>query len=178
MNAMTKRIAIAFFLLCMFNNAFAQNVTIEQVLSLRTKPLSYIDEFLTGKNWELIEANEPSDEKIGELSFAYKKSSIDDTAESFINFYYTNYSVSNNMLSFQVITPSKYNSYLTKIKALGYKLQNSFVDKGELIKVYQKNGITIKINTSTQKDDEDSSTQTTYVFNILTNSMYNIIYNP
>ncbi len=158
------------------NNCDAQNLTVDQVLNLRTKSLSYIDEYLTTKKWSMISAEEPIDEKMGMVSFAYNKSIYDDKAESFINFYYSSISNLYNRISIQVNKSSNYNIYIARIKALGYKLQKSFVEDGDLVKIYQSSNTTIKVSTSTQKDDF-TSTKTTHSFFILTTASYNLNYN-
>jgi hypothetical protein len=153
---------------------FAQNLSFEQVLSLRTKTLSNLEEYLTSKKWEMLEATEPNENTMGSVDFAYNKSRFDDKAESFINFYYSNGSTKNNRLTIQVNKVSNYNLYLAKIKSLGYKLQRSYVEEGDLIKLYQTNNMTIRIRTSTQSD-EFSSTRTTYSFFILPTSSYDLL---
>jgi hypothetical protein len=153
---------------------FAQNLSFEQVLSLRTKSLSNLEEYLTTKKWEMLEATEPNENTMGSVAFAYNKSRFDDKAESFINFYYSNGSTKNNRLKIQVNKVSNYNLYLAKIKSLGYKLQRSYVEEGDLIKLYQTNNMTIRIRTSTQSD-EFSSTRTSYSFFILPTSSYDLL---
>jgi len=175
MKTIQKLVFITTLLMLFQNTCEAQNLTVDQVLSLRTKSLSHVDEYLTTKKWEMISANEPSEDKMGTLSFAYNKSNYDDKAESFLQYYYNNESTSRNRINIQVNKASNYNNYIIRIKSLGFKLQNSFVEDGDLVKVYEKNGITIKINTSTQKDDF-SSTKTTYSFFVLSTSSYYNLY--
>lgn len=174
---MLNRLVITFSTILLCNYCDAQNLSFEQVLSIRTKNLPKIEEFLTSKKWELLEATEPKDDLMGSVNFAYNKSRFDDKAESFLNIYYSsNLSASYNRLKIQVNKVSNYNSYLAKIKALGFKLQNTYVEDGAFIKVYQTKSITIKISTSTQID-EFSSTRTTYSFIILPTSSYNLLEN-
>jgi hypothetical protein len=158
------------------NNCDAQNLTLDQVLNLRTKELSYVDEYLTTKKWSMLSAEEPTDENMGNISFAYNKGIYDDKAESFIDFYYSSISNSYNRIKIQVNKSSNYNIYIARIKALGYKLQKSFVEDGDLVKIYQSSNTTIKVSTSTQKDDF-TSTKTTHSFFILTTTSYNLNYN-
>ena len=146
---MLKQFIVIFLNIFFCNICNSQNLNFDQILSLRTKSLSNVEEYLTSNKWELLEANEPKDDKMGSINFAYNKSRYDDKAESFIYFYYSNVSTSNNRLLIQVNKISNYNTYLAKIKFLGYKLLKTYVEDGDLIKIYQTNSTTIKIKTST-----------------------------
>lgn len=158
------------------NNCDAQNLTFDQLISLRVKALSDIDEFLTSKNWTMLNADEPVDGKMGKLEFAYNKSNYDDKAESFLYYYYSSTSNIYNRISIQVHKINTYNNYVSRIKILGYLLKRSYVDDGDLVKIYQSNskGITVKIRTSTQQD-ELSVTKTLYSFTIYNTLDFNLL---
>jgi hypothetical protein len=171
---MFRKIVFIIIIVLFFNNCEAQNLTLDQVLNLRTKSLSYIDEYLTVKKWSMLSAEEPKDDNLGNISFAYNKGIYDDKAESFINYYYSSISNLYNRISIQVNKVSNYNIYIARIKALGYKLQKSFIEDGDLVKVYQSSNTTIKVSTSTQNDDF-ISTKTSYTFSILNTLDYNLL---
>jgi hypothetical protein len=122
----------------------------------------------------MLSAEEPKDDNLGNISFAYNKGIYDDKAESFINYYYSSISNLYNRISIQVNKVSNYNIYIARIKALGYKLQKSFIEDGDLVKVYQSSNTTIKVSTSTQNDDF-ISTKTSYTFSILNTLDYNLL---
>jgi hypothetical protein len=171
---MFRKIILLFFVTLFINNCDAQNLTLDQVLNLRTKQLSYIDEYLTTKKWSMLSAEEPTDENMGNISFAYNKGIYDDKAESFLDFYYSKLSTLYNRIRIQVNKSSNYNIYIARIKTLGYKLKSSFVENGNLVKVYQSTNTTIKVTTSTQKDDF-TSTKTSYSFFVLNTLDYNLL---
>jgi hypothetical protein len=70
---MFRKIVFIIIIVLFFNNCEAQNLTLDQVLNLRTKSLSYIDEYLTVKKWSMLSAEEPKDDNLGNISFAYNK---------------------------------------------------------------------------------------------------------
>ena len=169
---MFRKIVFLIVIALFNNNCDAQNLTLDQVLNLRTKQLSYVDEYLTTKKWSMLSAEEPTDENMGNISFAYNKGIYDDKAESFLDFYYSKFSILYNRIRIQVNKSSNYNIYIARIKSLGYKLKSSFLENGNLIKVYQTSNTIIKVTTSTQKDDF-TSTKTSYSFFILNTIDYN-----
>lgn len=145
---------------------FSQNVTLNELLSLRKKDVAGVDEYLTTKKWEFIEAEEPGSKSLGMLSYAYKKN-YDDTAESFLNYFYSDYSGMNRIL-IQISNKSVLNSYINQIKAWGGKLYNSYVEDGNIVKIYRGSTITYKFLTSIQ-DNNFGGRQTIYILSIYTN---------
>lgn len=110
----------------------------------------------------MIDASDETEDKMGSIDFAYNKSNYDDKAESFITYYYDNGSSTYNRLSIQVNKVATYNLFIARVKALGYKLEKSHIKDGSIVKIYEANGITIRISTSTQ--EEYLATKTTYSF--------------
>ncbi len=149
-----------------------QNVTLDQVIFLRSKTLADVEEFLTAKNWQLTEATEPGDGTMGRASFAYDKSYYDDKATSFITYFYGKYLTSSNRINIQVSKTATYNTFLLRLKALGYKLSSSKVDDGKIVKIYKGKSHTIEVSSGTQKGN--FSTNTTYQFFICTSLDYSL----
>lgn len=137
----------------------AQNLTMSQLLELKKKDLGNAEEFLTSKGWEFLEAEEPTYDKLGSATFTYKKSNMSSMAESFLVYLYSNY-IDLTRISIQVNKKMKYNEYINYIKSNGYKLINSKVEDGNIVKVYKGASITFKItaSTSTNLYDEQAAT--------------------
>ena len=166
--------------LCTF--AKGQNVSIDELISLRAKSLGSVEEFLTARKWEMISATEERVDTVkrldtvtykylktynyfmGNVDFAYKKNTYNESAESFIHFYYQEKFPTSNRLSIQVHTVATYNLYIARIKVLGYKLKKSSVKDGRIIKVYEANKNIIRVTTSIQ--EQGSSNKTIYSFTI------------
>lgn len=149
-----------------------QNVTLDQVISLRSKTLADVEEFLTAKNWQLTEATEPADGTMGSTTFAYDKSYYDDKAASFITYFYGKSVLSSNRINIQINKTTTYNTFMTRLKALGYKLSSSKVADGKIVKIYKGKSLTIEVTSGTQQ--EDFTTKTTYQFFICTSVDYSL----
>ena len=152
--------------------SFGQNVTLDQVISLRSKTLADVEEFLTAKSWQFTSATEPGDGIMGSATFAYDKSIYDDKALSFITYYYGKYLTSSNRINIQVNKTATYNTFIARLKALGYKLSSSKVDNGNIVKIYKGKSHTIEVISGTQR--EDFTTKTTYQFFICTSYDYSL----
>jgi hypothetical protein len=164
----TKNIGLLFLLMFCSYTGFTQNLTFDEVLSLRKKSFSGFEEYLNIKGWNFLDANEPGKySSLGSVTFTYKKSNYDDKAESFINYYYSDYA--ENRLSIQIVKKDIYLNYLTRIKSLGMKLIKSEIEDGDLVKIYQGKTTTAKLTISSKQEDYSTSSKTTYVFFILTN---------
>lgn len=152
-----------------------QNISLDQVVSLNNKSLADVEEFLSAKNWELIKAKEPADGWLGSLTFAYKKEIYEDKAESFLTYYYSRDSKNSNRTNIQIHSTKTYNVFLARLKSLGFKLLNSYVEDGEIKKTYTNKANVIEVSTSTHQDD--FSTKTNYHFFVQTSSDYTRIQN-
>ncbi|WP_428742040.1 hypothetical protein [Tenacibaculum sp.] len=148
--------------------ASSQNLSLQQLLSVRKKNIAEAEEYLTKRNWSLINAKSPTSDKYGGLSFAYNKSNFSNKAESFLMLYFSGNENYPNRLNIQIHEKEKYNEYITQIKNWKGKIYDSYIDDDAFYKVYQGSTMTYVISTSTQKDDF-SSTSTIYNFFITEN---------
>ncbi|QTV04864.1 hypothetical protein [Faecalibacter bovis] len=159
-----KKIFLLFTILLSFS-AFAQNLTLSEVLAIRKMELGDADEFLTAKGWNFLSAEEFEDSS--EAIYTYKKSLYEDIAESFLHY---NYSTYNDRITvgIQVNSNTKLNTYVNQIKAWGGKLVKSYIEDGEVIKIYQGSTMTYIISTSSQTNNFDAL-QTYHFISIITN---------
>ena len=159
---MKKFLSLLTILLFSLIVAKGQNLTLDQLILLNTKSLAEVEEFLTAKNWEFIKATEPSDGMLGSVTFAYQKHNYDDKASSFLTYYYSKYSKSSTRTNIQINTTTIYNTFLSRLKSLGYKLASSNVEGGDIKKIYKGKSYVIEVTTGAQ--EEDFATKTTYHF--------------
>jgi len=159
--------------LCMFQIITkGQNITLDQVINLRTKSLAEVEEFLVSKNWEMVQAKEPSDSTLGMATFSYDKSGYNNKAASFVRYLYNNATSNLNRISIQINKTSIYSSFLVRLKALGFKLTSSKVKDGAIVKLYKDKSLTIEITNATQQ--ENYVTKTAYQFFICNSFDYYI----
>jgi hypothetical protein len=71
------------------NSIIAQNLNIQQILNLQKKDFVGVEEYLSEKDWSLLEIEKATDGKLATVIFAYKKSSYNDKAESFLYYFYS-----------------------------------------------------------------------------------------
>ena len=173
---MKRILTIVLFVLIVIP-ASSQNLSLQQLLTVRKKNMAEAEEYLTQKNWSLINAESPTDDKYGGLSFAYNKSNFNDQAESFLLVYFSGSEDYPNRLNIQVHKKEKYNEYVAQIKKLGGKIYDSYIEEDTFYKVYQGSTMSYVISTSTQKDKFSSST-TIYNFFIAENEDFKHTFQP
>lgn len=165
-----KTLLINFILFLSLSNSFSQNLSIDELISLRKKQIANVEEFLNTKNWNFLSATEPLETTLGDVVFVYKKNEHDDSAEAFLKYFY-NDDFSTIRVNMQLAKKETYNFYLARLKSLGCKLIKSSIRDNEIIKVYKGATTTILVTISTQKDDFES-TKTFYNFFVVENLDY------
>jgi hypothetical protein len=162
-----------FLLFCFSVTNYSQNLTLDELISLRKKDIANVEEYLTTKGWEFLSSNEGIDGAFNKASFTFNKSPYDDKADAF--FTYLNSNITGRIrVNFQVHKLEKYNAYLARIKSYGCKLIDSSISDGEIKKVYQGATTTFIVSVETQKEKYSSSTKTTYQIFIIDNSDYEL----
>ncbi|MBX9782080.1 MAG: hypothetical protein K2X48_02195 [Chitinophagaceae bacterium] len=156
-----KKLFVSALLILSSTITFGQNISIEQVISFYKKKLPVAEETLAAKNWELTRAEEPSGFMMGTSTFAYEKSSFSNGATSFITFRYGDDGIIETVY-LQVNNTEKYNAYMTRLKARGYKLEKSRVEDGSIQKIYRDKTMTFLIKSKTSS--KDGVTNTIYTF--------------
>lgn len=159
------KILLTFCIVCCSSISFCQNLTLDQVIAIRPKSIGALEEYLTVKNWQMTEARDATEDTRGSVHFAFNKNAYDDTAESFLSVYYSSNPLLSNRLSIQVNRRNNYNAYMSRLKALPYKLVKSKIEDGSIIKIYKSKSIAIEVITSTSTNDL-SVTKTLYTFNM------------
>lgn len=159
-------------LLCIFNFSvcFSQNLKLSEIVSLRLKSIAEVEETLTSKSWTLLEAKQPADGNLGNMTFAFNKSDFDDKAESFFKYMYSEIT-DTRRVNIQINKKSFYDSYMAQIKLLGCSLVKSKIVDDQIVKVYKGKTTTFEITITTTKDNL-SETKTTYYFFITDNEDY------
>jgi hypothetical protein len=155
-----------------FTQSYSQNLSFDQLLSLRKNNLAQVEEYLSSRGWSFLEGTASTDSTLASANFTYKRSTYEDKAESFLLFV-TSSDNTSNRIRIQVVKKDIYELYLARIKALGCKLIKSEIVDGTILKVYQGATTTIKINILTDKE-EDYSTKTIYNFFLAGNFDYAI----
>lgn len=155
------------FLTFLFSlNVFAQNLTLSEVLAIRKMELGNADDYLMKKGWQFISAEETED-GYNTATYAYKKSTYDDTANSFFYYSYKNYS-NMKVVSVQIHTNEKFNNYINQIKAWGGKMITSYIEDGDVVKIYKGSSMSYFVKTTTQTNSFEA-TVSTYLIRVYAN---------
>jgi hypothetical protein len=164
------RFLLSLLLIINFCDINAQNLTLDEIISLRKKDIASVEEYLTTKGWEMVSTKEGDIENLSTIDFAFNKSYYEDKAESFFTYFYSEYT-GRSRVNIQIHKSEKYNLLLARIKALGCKLIHSQILDTGIKKVYQGATSTFIINVNTNKEDYNN-TKTVYHIFIIDNDDY------
>lgn len=154
---------------------YSQNLIFDQFLVLQKKNFATVEEFLTLKEWSFIGGEKPINDKLGMMNFAYKKSTYNDNATSFMSYIF-NATKTICRVNIQLHDEKKYLQYLNRVKTLGFKLVDSKFEDGNIKKIYKGSTMTIIVLVETYNEEHSFSTKNRYHFIILTNSDYKLNY--
>ena len=165
---MTKYLLTFFFMvLCTLTKG--QNVSIDELISLRAKSLGSVEEFLTTRKWEMLKVDSS-----GRVSFAYKKNEYNDTALAFISYDFSEQQQAYwNNIRLQIHLIATYNVYLARLKALGYTVKKSFIKDGKIVKFYRTNvanGTTVNVTIDKNSDN------IIYQFHVWNSTLHEVIF--
>lgn len=166
-----KKILLPLLIFAISTSLTAQNLLLSQVLDVRKQNLAGAEEYLTQRQWSLVNVKAPESGKFGILGFAYKKDNFSDKAESFITLYYAENENTPNRINIQIHKTDKYNEYINQIKKWGGKLYDSYIEDDVFFKIYQGSTMTYIVDSSTQESDF-SSNRTIYSFYIMPNESF------
>jgi hypothetical protein len=167
-----KQLLLMFAFLLISNSVLSQNLTLAQILEIKKKDIGNAEEYLTAKDWEFKNAEEPTYEKLGFACFTYNKSEMSDLAESFLTFYYSSYS-DKTRISIQVNKKIKYNEYINSIKSYGCKLIDSKIEEGRIVKIYRGATTTFRVSSSTSSNYYNEDTAVWFIL-IVSNDDYDL----
>ncbi len=153
--------------------SYSQNLSLEELISLRKNDIANVEEYLSAKGWVLFSSEEGEDGSLDKVNFAYNKNEYSDSAESFLNYYYSDLT-GVTRINLQIFNTIKYNPLLAKIKSYGCKLIDSTISDGKIKKTYQGATTTFMISIATRKEEYSESTDTYYTLSVLENSDYEL----
>lgn len=166
---MKKFLTLLFF--CFSLSNYAQNLSLEELITLRKLDLASIEERLSAKGWTYLKGEEATKDELGSINFAYKKKSYNESAESFCTYLYS-YDSSTAIISLRLSSLPKYNEYMSKIKSYGCKLISSRIIKERIEKVYQGATTTFQISIANKETKYKTVLKTTYHLALFENSDY------
>ncbi len=153
-------------------NIFSQNLSLNEIISLRKKNLADFEEYLNSRGWK-FESSEKG-KLVNSISFTFNKREINNRAESFIDLKFkSDYSLV--ILNIQISNQTKYNEYLTKVKSKGCKLIDSEITNDGIIKIYQGPDTTFRFEASKAENESLNSSAYIYFLTLFDTKDYNKI---
>ena len=160
---------LLFVLLFVFVGLSAQNLSLNELISLRKMSLDDAETYLTNKGWQYSKGSEAEEGKLGTAQFVLGSSGDFSFAESFLTIIHQYGSVSR--ISIQVSKLPKYMEYLNGVKKFAPNPINTKIDDGDLVKIYVGATTTFEFATTTAST-RYGSTKTTWNLLIAENDDY------
>ncbi|MDC8003732.1 hypothetical protein POV27_06695 [Aureisphaera galaxeae] len=132
---------IFFILVCwlMAIQGISQNLSPTQFTLICDKSPGEVEEYLTANNWTFYEAKGETQNKLGNAKFVYDRPNfkLGDSADYLLFFHYSERVKARGI---EVLFKNKamYKNFNEQMANLKYKLTNSTIDNGSIIKVYKK----------------------------------------
>ena len=149
-----------------FGSVNAQNITLDNLINLRSKNLAEVEEYLSMKNWSFLKTT--NETTLKNVIFTYNKNDYSDYAQSFITYMYSDYD-DPSRIYMQLSNKDIYNEYISRLKSFNCKLVESSAVEGNVVKVYQGKTTTFVV-TIMMSDDDNQTKNNLYTFHIMGNS--------
>lgn len=134
-------------LLFVFVGLSAQNLSLNELISLRKMSLPEAEMYLSKKGWRYSEGE--SDDKVISAEFIFNSNGSPSIGEAFLALMYGN---TQKVLGMQFVSSKSYNEYLSTLQELNIKLVSSGIDEsGALMKEYKGATTTFLLRTSKMK---------------------------
>lgn len=145
----------------------AQNLSLDQLVSLQSKDLEYINEYLVSRGWQFDSSEAETEEDMGRAIWAYGKSDFEpEKATAWFNLIYSpGYE---STILYQTHNKSQYTLIKNRIAALGMKLFRSQIVEDGLISVYLGKNYAVKVVSSSS----EGSAVAKYIFTIVKKEVY------
>ena len=163
---MMKNILIIAFL-SSFSWGFTQNLSLNELISLRTIGLDDVEIMLNEKGWEYTKDRIQKEDAMTTLEFTYNTTSTNFEKPAYIHRYFS----PSDEIGLHFFSQNKYLEYVKAIKDSKAKLIWSKNIKGFFYKVYQNPETTFILTTYTAKNLKGES-KPAYKFTILSNATF------
>lgn len=162
------------FVVLLSNSVMSQNLTLNELLSLRSKDPVGLEEYLSKKKWEFIGAKSPDydNNKLGHIQFALEKDIYSEKAKSFIKYLYSDVT-DTKRISIQFHSKTKYLEYLEAVKKFNPSLHDSLISGSSITKVYRGKTTTFEFEIS-KNEESFGSVSEIYNLMILNNEDYDL----
>ena len=160
---------LLFVLLASFSFGYGQNLSLSQLMSLRTMSIDDAEVYLTQRGWSYKDSEEETEEVLGSVNFVYGANGDFEYAESFLGKIFSYYG--NDRIIIQIGNQAKYLEYLSAVKKFNPELIYSGPEDGNLVKTYKGATTTFKFVTTTA-NTYSGNDKSTWLLSIYSNDEY------
>lgn len=152
-----KQLLLFIFAVITCNSTMSQNITLNELIQLRTKDPVDLEEFLSKKQWVFIGSTSPDydSDKLGIIDFAFEKNSFSDKAKAFLSYYYSDVS-DTKRVNLQFHNKNKYLEYLESVKKFNPSLHDSTISGNSITKVYRGKTTTFEFGIARNSSSYDN----------------------
>ncbi|POY34706.1 hypothetical protein C3K47_18910 [Solitalea longa] len=141
--------------------SYGQYLNFDQLISLQSKSLDNINDYLNSKGWQFSHSSEKDNDGYSTAYWAYGKSDFDEGKA--LAWFELHYKESyENRISYQVFNKNQYSIIKSRVLALGMKQLKSWINDNSINAVYAGKNYVAYISQSS----EEYKSLTTYVFRI------------
>ncbi|MEZ5054843.1 MAG: hypothetical protein R2807_08825 [Chitinophagales bacterium] len=159
----------AMLLLYLSVNTFAQNLSINDFIQLRSNDNDAIESKLTQQNFNLYDEYEVG---YGKYHLIYQNNETANSTVQWIDIVYENNGQWNNRLSLQTQDIGQVKKYLTELKGLGFYFKNKKIIDRQIYEVYTNGINTVELITSQSKNAYHYDNTMYFNFAIYSSSEY------
>lgn len=124
-------------LLSSFSWGFGQNLSLSQLMSIRTMDIEQAEIFLTQKGWRFQNATERTEDTSEKVRFIYSPNNNLELGEAFLTKYISEFGHDSDAIFLQISKQSKYIEYLNFVKNLNLNLIFAGPKDDQLVKIYR-----------------------------------------
>jgi len=140
-------------------NTYSQFLTFDELVQLRKKDFTQINDFLTNKGWQFSHSSEGSETTYNEVNWSFGKSEWDEgKAISWLTLYSSD--GYENRITFQEHNKDSYTLINNKIKSYSMKKINSKIQDNNIYTDYVGQTVVVRVIISS----EEYSSKTIYIF--------------
>lgn len=127
--------------------SWSQNFSPTEFTALCNKELGEIEEYLTSNNWYFFEANDEKRNTLGNAKFVYDVPDFKKNKRPADYLFIYHYSEAASAQGIELLFKSKktYQNFQEQLVNLKYKLYDSSISNGNIIKVYKKGSQIVEV---------------------------------
>lgn len=130
-----KKILTTFFVLFISISAFSQNLSLSEILSIRSMDIGRAEEYLSNKGWTLYSIEKPAGPEYGLIGFKYSGIKFNSNTSRLYIMYLSDRNA-DKRIAMMTTDKDKYNEYIKQINQRGARSVYSTVEETGIRKTF------------------------------------------